>query len=184
MPGSEPGESDGSDDEAQESLYGEPEALSNEEEQSSVDDSSEHADDDSEEDTNHNLDEAASDESDDDLDYVPNEETDNESSESSEELLSPSGASQLAASDPSQPPPTFTCAICLDPPEFYNNHTPTARCTHTPTICTLCLEQHISHAVLTDGSTTVPCPEPECGETLEYDDVIRGARNDESCLAR
>ncbi|KAF8603503.1 hypothetical protein BDV93DRAFT_523278 [Ceratobasidium sp. AG-I] len=76
------------------------------------------------------------------------------------------------------------CSICFDPPDSFPIRPPTNECTHQSTVCAACLEQHISHAVLTDGSTTVPCPEALCGQTLEYDDVIRGAKNDKLCLAR
>ncbi|KAF8603505.1 hypothetical protein BDV93DRAFT_523281 [Ceratobasidium sp. AG-I] len=193
--GDEPNEIDGSDDEeAEGSLDDEPNTTSNEYDQPSGDESSEHADEDLGEHTNHNADEEEED--DDDPDYNPNEETssdsdgetDDESNEASDDEPEepPSPSSDARANPPTlrQPPPTFVCAICLEPPEVYGNQTPTARCTHASTVCTLCLEQHISHAVLEGGSTTVPCPEAGCGQTLEYSEVIRGARNDRDCLAR
>lgn len=76
------------------------------------------------------------------------------------------------------------CAICLDPPAEFPSSRPTSRCTHRSTVCASCLEQHISHAVLTGGLTTVTCPEVGCGQTLGYSDVIEAAKGNKACLER
>ncbi|KAF8603502.1 hypothetical protein BDV93DRAFT_556522 [Ceratobasidium sp. AG-I] len=118
----------------------------------------------------------------------PDEETDNESNglsnNESEEPLSPSSDTQTTppASRPSSP--HLACTVCIGHPDVHTSQPPTAQCTHTSTICPLCLEKHISLAVLTNGSTAVPCPEVGCKEILEYSDVIKGAKNDKACLDR
>ncbi|KAG8703881.1 hypothetical protein FRC08_002580 [Ceratobasidium sp. 394] len=76
------------------------------------------------------------------------------------------------------------CSICLDLSDEFPRRPPTTRCTHTTTVCAPCLEQHISYAVLTNGSTTITCPDAECRQTLEFSDVKVGARNDKRCFAR
>lgn len=76
------------------------------------------------------------------------------------------------------------CSICLDIPSELPALCPTARCTHASTICAPCLEQHISHAVLDQGSTSLTCPDPECRQAMEYADVLRGAKNNKTCLDR
>ncbi|KAG9089538.1 hypothetical protein FS749_001263 [Ceratobasidium sp. UAMH 11750] len=76
------------------------------------------------------------------------------------------------------------CSICLDLSDEFPRRPPTTRCTHTATVCAPCLEQHISYAVLTNGSTTITCPDAECRQTLEFSDVKVGARNDKRCFAR
>ncbi|KAL5637155.1 hypothetical protein ACGC1H_000965 [Rhizoctonia solani] len=77
-----------------------------------------------------------------------------------------------------------TCLICLDNTNHFSRRGPTSRCTHPSTICTPCLEEYISHSVLTDGLTSITCPIPECEQTLGYDDVIRVAKSDQICLNR
>lgn len=76
------------------------------------------------------------------------------------------------------------CSICLDTPREFSELPPTAHCTHVSTICSSCLEQHISHAVLTRGSTTLTCPDPGCRQTMTYADVLRGAKHNKACLDR
>lgn len=80
--------------------------------------------------------------------------------------------------------PCAPCAICLDVPDEYSGLRPTANCTHAPTVCAPCLEQYISHAVLTQGLTVMTCPDPECRMMMEYADVVRGAKNNRACLER
>lgn len=76
------------------------------------------------------------------------------------------------------------CSICLDIPEQFPQHRPTSHCTHASTTCAPCLEQHISHAVQSQGSTMLTCPDSECRQMMEYADVVRGARNNRACLDR
>ncbi|CAE6487563.1 unnamed protein product [Rhizoctonia solani] len=80
--------------------------------------------------------------------------------------------------------PAPTCSICLDDTNSFPRRGPTSRCAHPPTVCAPCLEQYISHSVLTDGLTVITCPIPDCRQTLERNDVIRGANGDSACVAR
>ncbi|KAH7344058.1 hypothetical protein B0J17DRAFT_200907 [Rhizoctonia solani] len=80
--------------------------------------------------------------------------------------------------------PAPTCSICMDNTNDFPRHGPTSRCTHAPAICIPCLEQYISHSILTNGLTLITCPIPECRQTLEYEDVMRGAKGDQTCINR
>ncbi|KAL5637158.1 hypothetical protein ACGC1H_000966 [Rhizoctonia solani] len=80
--------------------------------------------------------------------------------------------------------PAPTCSICLDNTNLFPRRGPTSRCAHPPTICTPCLEEYISHSVLTDGLTLITCPIPDCRQILEHEDVVRGANGDQTCLKR
>ncbi|EUC56169.1 ring finger protein, putative [Rhizoctonia solani AG-3 Rhs1AP] len=92
-------------------------------------------------------------------------------------LLAPSQSAGFQNSAP-------TCSICFEDTNHFPRRAPTSRCAHPPAICAPCLEEYISHSVLTDGLTSIPCPTPECEQTLGYDDVIRGAKSDKICLDR
>ncbi|KAG8763730.1 hypothetical protein FRC12_008429 [Ceratobasidium sp. 428] len=79
---------------------------------------------------------------------------------------------------------TFSiCSICLDLSDEFPSRPPTTRCTHTPTVCAPCLEQHISHAILSSGFTAISCPEAGCRQTMEYFEVKTGARKNR-CFER
>ncbi|KAL5637159.1 hypothetical protein ACGC1H_000967 [Rhizoctonia solani] len=80
--------------------------------------------------------------------------------------------------------PTTACLVCLDIPDEFPRNLPTAHCTHPVTICAPCLEQHISHAVLSQGLTSITCPHPTCRQNMEYSDVIRGTKTAKACQDR
>ncbi|KAF8603506.1 hypothetical protein BDV93DRAFT_556525 [Ceratobasidium sp. AG-I] len=184
---SEPGDPEGSDDEARDSLDRKLSALSNKGSQPSETESSENVDSDTDEESDINSKQEAV-ELNEDTEGRPNELPDDESSQSPdnepEEPLLLFSDAENAPSTPSNPPLTPTCVICLDPLDESPALRPTIQCTHTSTVCAPCLEQHISHAVITDGLTIVTCPEVGCGQTLEYEDVLRGAKGDKACLER
>ncbi|CEL59290.1 hypothetical protein RSOLAG1IB_03223 [Rhizoctonia solani AG-1 IB] len=77
-----------------------------------------------------------------------------------------------------------TCSICLENSNEFPQYGPASQCMHAPIICTPCLEEHISHSVLTDGLTLITCPVPDCRQILEYEDVLRGAKGHTACLNR
>ncbi|CEL59289.1 hypothetical protein RSOLAG1IB_03222 [Rhizoctonia solani AG-1 IB] len=80
--------------------------------------------------------------------------------------------------------PSTPCMICFDIPREFPQQRPTTRCTHPINICGSCLGQHISHAVLSQGSTTLTCPDPLCRQNLEYADVIRATKGSRACQDR
>ncbi|KAG8691225.1 hypothetical protein FRC09_011692 [Ceratobasidium sp. 395] len=75
------------------------------------------------------------------------------------------------------------CSICLDSSDEFPSRPPTTRCAHTPTVCAPCLEEHISHAILSSGFTAISCPEDGCRQTMEYFEVKTGARKNR-CFER
>ncbi|KAF8709167.1 hypothetical protein RHS03_03256, partial [Rhizoctonia solani] len=85
---------------------------------------------------------------------------------------------------PTRTRPSIPCTICLDIPDEFPRQRPTTRCVHPINVCASCLEQHISHAVLSQGSTTLTCPDTSCRQNLEYADVIRATKSAKTCQDR
>ncbi|CAE6464890.1 unnamed protein product [Rhizoctonia solani] len=85
---------------------------------------------------------------------------------------------------PTRTRPSIPCTICLDIPDEFPRQRPTTRCIHPINVCASCLEQHISHAVLSQGSTTLTCPDTSCRQNLEYADVIRATKSAKTCQDR
>ncbi|CAE6487568.1 unnamed protein product [Rhizoctonia solani] len=96
----------------------------------------------------------------------------------------PRPAGYRARTAPVRARPTTACLICLDVPDAFPQNRPTTRCAHSVTVCAPCLEQHISHAVLSQGLTTIACPDSSCRQNMEYADVIRGTKNARACQDR
>ncbi|KAG8770592.1 hypothetical protein FRC12_004173 [Ceratobasidium sp. 428] len=76
------------------------------------------------------------------------------------------------------------CSVCFDSSDDFPPVPHTVDCIHKPTVCSSCLEQYITVAVLTDGLTDILCPDAECRKPMAYSDVQRSVNNNQTCLER
>jgi len=76
------------------------------------------------------------------------------------------------------------CCVCLDDDVDFAPSPPSQRCTHTPTVCTDCLQTHIRTAVVGSGQVDIRCPAESCTILLTYDEVCAAATGDKALIDR